>query len=213
MNLLDYSSVSYIAEGMLITFNFTMVSFFIGLVLGAFIALMKISKFKVLNYIAIFYVSLFRGTPVLVQLSIVYFALPLSLGFNINAYQAGIITFSLNSAAYICEILRMGINSICKGQFEAAQALNISYKDTMEKIVFPQAFKTSLPALVNEFVNLLKETAIISFVGVYDLMKRAQVVAAEKYIYMEPLLIAAGCYYFMVVAFSSLAKYIEKRVA
>jgi len=213
MNLLDYSSVSYIAEGMLITFNFTMVSFFIGLILGAFIALMKTSKFKVLNYIAIFYVSLFRGTPVLVQLSIVYFALPLSLGFKINAYQAGIITFSLNSAAYICEILRMGINSICKGQFEAAQALNISYKDTMGKIVFPQAFKTSLPALVNEFVNLLKETAIISFVGVYDLMKRAQVVAAEKYIYMEPLLIAAGCYYFMVVVFSSLAKYIEKRVA
>ncbi|MEQ9115425.1 MAG: amino acid ABC transporter permease [Rickettsiales bacterium] len=209
---LDLSSVSYIVQGIGVTLMYTLYSFLAGYCVAMMVVLMRISKLKILNYCAMFYVSIFRGTPVLVQLSIVYFGLPLSMGFKIDVFEAGIITFSLNSAAYIAEILRSGINSVCKGQLEAAKSLSISYRDTMGKIILPQALRVSLPGLVNEFVNLLKETAIISMIGGYDLMKRAQVVAAEKYIYMEPLLVAALCYYFMVMMFSTFAKYIERRV-
>lgn len=212
MSFLDFDSIKFISEGALVTLNFTVASFAIGFLIGVAIVLMKISKFKVLQLLASLYISVFRGTPVLVQLSIFYFAFPPLLGIKMTAYEAGIITFSFNSAAYVAEILRSGINSVNIGQFEAAKALNIPYTLAMRKIILPQAIRVALPSLVNEFVNLLKETAIVSFIGVYDLMKRSQVISAEKYIYFEPLLIAAICYYFMVAIFSSIAKYIEYRL-
>ncbi len=210
--MLDNSSIIYIAKGTLITFNFTIISFIIGFSLGALIVLAKVSRNKALSLFADFYISIFRGTPVLVQLSIFYFALPQIIGVKLNAYEAGIITFSMNSAAYVAEILRGGINSIDKGQFEAAKSLSLPYTLTMRRIIFPQVIKNVLPALVNEFVNLLKETSIVSFIGVHDLMKRAQQVSAEQYIYFEPLLIAAICYYVVVLIFSNIANLIEVRL-
>lgn len=212
INLLNIEEINFIVEGAKVTFNLTFYSFLIGLAFGVFIYELKISRYKILQILSTIYISVFRGTPVLVQLSIFYFALPLMLNIKINAFQAGILTFSLNSAAYIAEIIRSGVNSVNIGQFEAAKALNIPYGLMMGRIIFPQAFKVVLPSLVNEFVNLLKETAIISFIGVHDIMKRAQIISAEKYIYFEPLMIAAICYYIMVVIFSSIAKYIEYKL-
>jgi His/Glu/Gln/Arg/opine family amino acid ABC transporter permease subunit len=212
MNFLDLDSVLYIVEGVGITLKFTISAFILGILLAFILTMMKMSNWKILNIFSIFYISIFRGTPLLVQLSIFYFSIPGLIGYQISAFEAGIIAFSFNSAAYVSEILRLGLKSVDKGQYEAAKSLSIPYQLMMVKIIMPQALRISLPALANEFVNLLKETAIISVIGVPDLMRRAQVISSEKYIYFEPLLIAAICYYVIVVIFGSLAKYLEYRL-
>ena len=212
MNFLDLDSILYIVEGVGITLKFTISAFILGIFLAFILTMMKMSNWKILSIFSIFYISIFRGTPLLVQLSIFYFSIPGLTGYQISAFEAGIIAFSFNSAAYVSEILRLGLKSVDKGQYEAAKSLSIPYRLMMVKIIMPQALRISLPALANEFVNLLKETAIISVIGVPDLMRRAQVISSEKYIYFEPLLIAAICYYVIVVIFSSLAKYLEYRL-
>jgi len=207
-----FDSFVYISGGLLVTLEYTLVSVGIGLILGGLLALCKISHIGLLRKTAHVYTSIFRGTPVLVQLSLVYFALPGLTGYKIPVFLAGIITFSLNSGAYVCEIIRGGIGSVDKGQFEAAQAFGVPYWPMMTNIIFPQAFRNILPSIVNEVVNLLKETAIISVVGGADLMRRAQMVAAEEYSYFAPLLIAAGWYYVTVVILSAFAHKLEKRL-
>lgn len=206
------NSITYIASGIGVTLLYTLSGIFFGLILGCLLSLCKISNNKLLKYSASVYVSIFRGTPLLVQLSLIYFALPSLTGIKISVFLAGILAFSLNSAAYISEIIRAGIQSVDKGQFEAAYTLNIPYTKMMKDIILPQALTNILPALVNELVNLLKETAIISIIGGADLMRRAQTVAAEQYSYFGPLLTAAACYYILVLSFSSLATILERKM-
>ncbi len=206
------SSVVYIAGGIIVTLQYTLISVALGFILGALLALSKISHIKILNVIASTYISIFRGTPLLIQLSLIYFAIPTLTGYQMSVFVAGIIALSLNSAAYVSEIIRAGIGSIDRGQFEAAKALGVPYTSMMKDIILPQAFKNILPALVNEAVNLLKESAIISVIGGADLMRRAQTVAAEQYSYFGPLLIASAFYYILVVLFSYFAKILEKRL-
>jgi His/Glu/Gln/Arg/opine family amino acid ABC transporter permease subunit len=208
----DYNSIIYIIEGAWVTLQYTIISIILGLVISVVVSLCKISHIKILKWFGIVYVSIFRGTPLLVQLSIVYFVTPVVTDYNISVFEAGIIAFSLNSAAYITEIIRAGIEAVDKGQFEAAKALGLSYPLMMKDIVLPQALRNILPALANEVVNLLKETAIISVIGGADIMRRAQIISSEHYIYFGPLITAALCYYIMVVIFSSLAKYLEHRL-
>ncbi len=209
---MDYNSIIYIIEGAWVTLQYTIISIILGLVISVVVSLCKISHIKILKWFGIVYVSIFRGTPLLVQLSIVYFVTPVVTDYNISVFEAGIIAFSLNSAAYITEIIRAGIEAVDKGQFEAAKALGLSYPLMMKDIVLPQALRNILPALANEVVNLLKETAIISVIGGADIMRRAQIISSEHYIYFGPLITAALCYYIMVVIFSSLAKYLEHRL-
>lgn len=205
------SDALYIIEGSLVTLEYTLASVILGFLLGTVLALCKISRVTVLQYFASVYISIFRGTPLLLQLSIVYYIVPI-IGFNISIFGAGIIAFSLNSSAYVAEIIRGGINSIDKGQFESARALAIPYRLMMKDIILPQVFRNILPALVNEVVSLLKETAIISVIGGRDIMKRTQDVTAQTYGYFEPLIVAAICYYVLVLIFSSIAKYIEMKL-
>jgi len=205
------SSILYIIEGTLVTLEYTLISVVLGFLIGTIIALCKISRAAMLQYFASAYISIFRGTPLLVQLSIIYYVLP-QIGFNLSVFGAGIIAFSLNSSAYVAEIIRGGINSIDKGQFESARALAIPYSLMMKDIILPQVFRNILPSLVNEVVNLLKETAIISVIGGRDIMKRTQEVTAQSYTYFEPLITAAICYYVLVLVFSSIAKYIEMKM-
>jgi ABC-type amino acid transport system permease subunit len=148
----------------------------------------------------------------LVQLSLIFFATPQLIGYPISAFEAGVIAFSLNSAAYSSEIIRAGIGAIDKGQWDAAKVLGIPYKVTLWKIILPQALRNILPALVNEMVNLLKESALVSIIGETDLLRRAQVVASEKFLYFEPLLIAALLYFLMVMIISFFAKKLEKKL-
>lgn len=205
-------SLPYILEGTLVTLKYTGVSIFFGFLLGILIALMKLSSVKPFSFFAKAYISLFRGTPLLVQLSLIYYATPQLFGYKITAFEAGVLTFSLNSGAYVSEIIRSGILAVDKGQFEASDALGLSYMLSMKDIILPQAIKNILPALVNEFVNLLKESALVSVIGEYDLLRRANIVAAEKFIYFEPLLLVAAIYYVLVITLSAFATQLEKRL-
>lgn len=206
------ASIKYISGGIIVTLEYTLISVALGLILGSLLALSKLSSNRFLQIFATSYVSIFRGTPLLIQLSLVYFAVPTIIHYQMSVFEAGIIAFSLNSAAYVCEIIRAGIESIDKGQFEASKALGIPYSAMMKDIIFPQAIKNILPALVNEVINLLKETAIISVIGGADLMARAQIVVAEKYSYFIPLLIASVYYYILVEILSYFAKILERKL-
>ena len=205
-------AIPTILEGVVVTLKFTLTSLACGLPLGIILAFTKISPYRPLQFIATVYTSIFRGTPLLVQLGLIYFATPQLTGYTISAFEAGVLTFSLNSAAYSSEIIRAGIQSIDIGQWEAGQMLGLSYRQTLIGIIMPQAVRNILPALVNEMVDLLKESALVSTIGEADLLRQAQKVASEKYLYFEPLLIAAICYYLMVMVISTTSKYLEKRM-
>lgn len=211
----DFSAVCphlvFILTGLEVTLKFTFCSLACGLPLGIFLALSKISNQSILNYFGRIYTSIFRGTPLLVQLGLIYFAFPQLTGVTLSAFEAGVLTFSLNSAAYSSEIIRAGIQAIDKGQWEAAQLLGLTHSQTLWGIIFPQAVRNILPALVNEIIDLLKESALVSTIGEADLLRRAQIVAAENYTYFEPLLTAALGYYILVMGISFMAKYLEKK--
>lgn len=207
------SYAPYIIAGAWVTLQYTFLAVGFGFIIAIVLSLCRLSGSKVLKGFAKVYISVIRGTPVLVQLSIVYFALPQLIGLELSVFTSGVVAFALNSGAYLSESIRAGIQSVGKGQIEAAQALGVSKVDQYRDIILPQAIKNILPALVNEIVNMLKESAIIATIGGADLMRRAQVVAAEKYTYLEPLLIAAGCYYVLVVIFTILASRLEKRMS
>ena len=203
--------IPFILEGVVVTFNFTFMSLLCGLPLGILLALAKISN-PILRWFGEIYTSVFRGTPLLVQLFIFYFATPQITGYTISTFEAGVLTFSLNSAAYSSEIIRAGIQAIERGQWDAAKVLGLSYSQTLLTIILPQAVRNILPALVNEIVDLLKESALISTLGEADLLRRSQIVASEKYLFFEPLLIAAVGYYVMVMVISLLAKVLERKL-
>ncbi|WP_209123142.1 amino acid ABC transporter permease [Alkalihalobacillus sp. BA299] len=205
-------SIPFIMGGIWVTLKFVSVSLIIGLLLGTMLAVLKIGKIRFLIILSDIYTSIFRGTPLILQLSIIYFATPQLIDYNISAYEAGVLTFGLNSAAYISEIIRAGIQAVDKGQKEAAEALGIPYNQMMVKIILPQAFRNILPALFNEFITLTKESAIVSVIGVMDILRRSQVVASNTFAYFEPLLIAGLIYYILVMGLTLLGKLIERRL-
>jgi His/Glu/Gln/Arg/opine family amino acid ABC transporter permease subunit len=214
MNL-DFSrvwgSIPFILQGIPVTLQYTGLSVLFGFIWGVGLSLLKISEIKPLDYFAQIYTSLFRGVPLILILSLVYFATPQLTGFQITALQAGVITFSLNSGAYVSETIRAGILSVDKGQKEAAMSLGIPYLLYMWDIIMPQALKNILPALVNESINVLKDTALISTLGnVQDILRSAQIVGAEKYVYFEPLMIAGAIYYVLVMTLTFGASALEK---
>lgn len=207
-----WPSVPYIIGGVFVTLQYTILSVFFGLILGTFLAMATMSSYRSLSWFSNAYMSVFRGTPLLVQLILVYHATPELTGYKISAFEAGIIAFSLNSAAYVSEIIRAGIQAVNKGQMEAALSLGLKYRYAMQHIIMPQAIKNILPALVNEVINLLKESSLISVLGEADILRRANIVAAEKFIYFEPLIVAGLLYYLLVMVLSVIANQLEKRI-
>ncbi|UVI30062.1 ABC transporter substrate-binding protein/permease [Paenibacillus spongiae] len=214
--VIDFSMLEgyagYLLRGIYITLLFTFVSALFGFVWGAILSLFKISSIKPLQWFATFYTSVFRGTPLLLQLVLIYYATPQVLGYDIPALQAAGLAFGLNSAAYLSETIRGGILAVDKGQREAAMALGIPYGTMMISIIFPQAIKNILPALVNECVALVKESSLISVIGVADLMRRANVVQADTGRALEPLLFIGAIYYVLVLVLTSLARLLERRM-
>lgn len=206
-------SIPYILKGIGVTIQIVLFATIIGLVLGILLALCKIGKIAVLRWFAAFYTSIFRGTPLILQLMIIYFAIPQLFDIQIDAMPAAIIAFGLNSAAYISEIIRAGINAVDKGQMEASVALGIPYSKMMKDIIIPQAMKNILPSLMNEFITLNKESAIVTSIGAADIMRRATIVGADTYRYLEALLFAGLIYYLMTIVFSFLGKKLEKRMS
>lgn len=206
-----WPSLPYILEGVTVTLSYTVISLILGMIWGGILALFKVSSIKSFRFFAQGYTSIFRGTPLILQLSLIYYAMPQLIGYNITPWEAGILTFSLNSGAYVSEILKAGIQTIDRGQQEAALSLGVSYFHMMKDIIFPQAIRNVLPALINEAIDLLKESALVSVIGGADILRRANIVASEKYLYFEPLLIAGVIYYILVMLLSQGAKAIEGR--
>ncbi len=215
MNL-DFSavvpSIPYIMQGIWVTLQYTLLSAFFGFIWGTILALFKISSVKPLKWFGIAYTSIFRGTPLILQLSIIYFGIPQLTGYKITALEAGVLTFTLNSGAYISETIRAGILAVDKGQREAAMSLGVPYRRMMLDIILPQALKNILPALVNESIALLKESALVSTIGAADLMRRSTVVGAETYKFFEPMLIVGLIYYIMVMILTGFARLLERRL-
>jgi arginine/lysine/histidine transporter system substrate-binding protein len=205
-------SIPFILRGIAVTLKFTAISTILGLIWGTLLALFKISQVPPLVWFARIYTSVFRGTPMLLQIAIVYYATPQLTGYNISALLAGVMTFTLNSGAYISETIRAGILAVDKGQQEAALCLGIPYPQMMLDLILPQALKNILPALVNETIALLKNSSLVATIGVTDLFRRAQIVGAEKYLYFEPLLFAGAIYYIMVAILTWSGHLLERRL-
>ena len=215
MNL-DFSAVlpsfPYILKGVWVTLQIAFFAGIFGFVFGIILSLFKISHIKILNWIADLYTSIFRGTPLVLQLMIIYFGSPQVLGYQIEPINAAILSFGLNSTAYISEIIRGGIQGVDKGQSEAAMALGVPYRPMMLNIVFPQALKNILPSLMNEFITLTKESAIVTTIGVMDIMRRAYQVGSDQFRFIEPLILAGIIYYVLVMLLTLLGKAVERRM-
>lgn len=190
-----------------------LMSFFgliLGFIIGLVMAFMKLSKYRLPRWIANIYIDIIRGTPTMVQLFIIYFLVFATV--NIDRRVVGIIAFGINSGAYVAEIIRGGILSIDKGQVEAGRSLGMSNFQTMRRIVFPQAIKNVFPALGNEFIVLVKETAIIGYIAKLDFMAAALKVQSLTYSYFVPLLSVAVGYYVIVKILTFILNRIEKRL-
>lgn len=199
-----------ILNGLKVTLLVTFCSIILGAVLGVCTTLMKMSDRWYLNWPAHIYVSVIRGTPIVVQLVILYFIVLASL--DVDKITAAIIAFGLNSGAYISEIIRAGIQAVDKGQMEAARSLGLSQGQAMRSVVLPQAIKNILPALGNEFIVLLKETAVIGFIGGVDLMRAGEIIRSRTFEDVVPLFTCAIIYLVLTYSFTLLLGQFEKRL-
>ena len=200
----------FILEGLWVVLGLSLVSAFIGVAIGLVCAFLK--KKKIIGTFLSFYIDFFRGTLVFVQLYFVYFGLPALMGLAVDKWWVSIIVFGLNSGAYLAEIMRAGIEGIDKGQIEAAKALGVMQKDIIKDIILPQAIRSILPAIINEFIALTKETSVVSVLGINDLMKRYSFVVAKTYSPFEPLLMIMVTYYILNKILSFIGSMIERKL-
>lgn len=203
---------SFFLKGIKITILISLIGVALGSILGSFVALMKLSKIKIISWIASIYIEILRGTPMLVQVFIVFFGITAALGLDISALVCGTIALVINSSAYIAEIIRAGINAVDKGQMEAARSLGLNYRQTMKSVIMPQAIKNILPALGNEFVTLIKESSIVSTIGVGEIMFNAQVVQGISFDPFTPLIVAAALYFVLTFVLTRIMNMIEGRL-
>lgn len=205
----------YLVNGLGVTIQVTLLAVTIGIVLGFLVAIVrstadKTGKLKILNGVCKVYLTIIRGTPVVVQLLIIYFVIFSSV--NIDKVLAAVIAFGLNSGAYVAEIVRSGIMSIDQGQFEAGRSLGFNYVQTMWYIIIPQAFKNVLPALANEFIVLLKETSVSGYIALQDLTKGGDIIRSRTYDPFFPLIAVALIYLVIVMGLSALVTRLERRL-
>lgn len=204
-----------VLEGLKNTLLIAVIGLIIGIILGTLIATVRVvPKYKVLprvlNGICSFYVGLLRGTPMVVQLLVFYYVLLPIMGIKMTGVQVSMMVFGLNSAAYISEIMRSGIMSVDAGQLEAGRAVGLSFSVSMVKIVIPQAIKNILPTLGNEFIALIKETSVVSFVGAADLYVAFNYIGSNSYEFMVPYLVMAIIYILIVLLISGGIKLMER---
>ncbi|WP_220740882.1 amino acid ABC transporter permease [Leuconostoc miyukkimchii] len=209
--ILDYAP--YFMRGLLYTLGFSISGIIFGTILGLVIALGRMSNIPFISVIFKLYISLFRGTPLFVQILIINFGVvPVIVGHS-NPYIAGTLALSLNAAAYIAETFRSGIQSIDNGQTEAARTLNLSSFDTMRFIIMPQAIKVVIPPLGNEFISLIKDSSLISAISAPEITYWAQAMNAQYYIVWTPYLTVAVLYLILTLTASRLMGILERRMA
>ena len=209
---------TFVLEGLRNTALIAVFGLMIGIVIGTLIATVRIlPKYKLfpraLDAVCSVYVGFFRGTPIVVQLLLAYYVLLPLLGLNYPAVWVCVAVFGLNSGAYVSEIMRGGIQSVDKGQLEAGRAVGLSFGTSMLRIVIPQAVKNILPTLGNEFISLIKETSVVSFVSAVDIYKAFNIIATNSYEYVVPYLAMAVVYIVMVALISLLIKLMERRLS
>lgn len=207
-----WSSFPYLLVGARATVVLTTVSVSAGIVLGTVLALMRLSRFRVLSRLASAYIDIFRGTPLLAQILFVFYGLPQILGFPLSSLMAGLLALSLNSGAYVAEIVRAGIQSVEKGQIEAAQSTGMTYGQTMRYIVLPQAFRRIIPPLGNEFIAMLKDSSLVSVIAMEELMRRGQLLGSRTFRYFEVLLAVTVMYLVLTKTVSYLVGWLERRL-
>ncbi|MCL6456465.1 MAG: amino acid ABC transporter permease [Gorillibacterium sp.] len=207
-----FKYAGYFARGAGVTIYLSFFTVLFGTFLGFILALMKLSPIKPLKWFASGYVEFIRGTPLLVQVLIIYYGLPMFTPWDLPDKVAGILALSINSAAYMAEIFRAGIENIDKGQTEAARSLGMSKSLTMRLIILPQAIKNILPALGNEFIVVIKESSIVMFIGISELMYNAQIVKSKTFQAFEPFFFAALVYFVITFSLSRLLARFERRL-
>ncbi|TBU97551.1 cystine ABC transporter permease [Phytopseudomonas dryadis] len=208
---LALDSAPFLLKGAFYTVVLSLGGMFFGLLLGFALALMRLSPLKLLSWTSRIYVSFFRGTPLLVQLFMIYYGLP-QLGIQLEPLPAALIGFSLNMAAYVSEILRAAIASIDRGQWEAAASIGMSKTQTMVRAILPQAARTALPPLGNSFISLVKDTALAATIQVPELFRQAQLITARTFEIFTMYLAAALIYWLLATVLAHLQSRLEERV-
>jgi His/Glu/Gln/Arg/opine family amino acid ABC transporter permease subunit len=204
----------YLLEGVKNTLILTFIAVLMGTILGSLVAMLKMSKFKLVRFIASVYIEIIRGTPILLQIYVFYFILPeLFPLLNFTSFTWVAISLCVNSAAYVSEVIRSGIQAVDKGQTEAARSLGMSQAQTMLRIILPQAVRNILPALGNEFIMILKETSLASTFFIGDLMTAHKIVAGATYLQLESLFIVGTIYLCITFPLSKLVGWFEKKMA
>lgn len=215
LNFIDDDRWRYLFDGLWVTLAITLGAAVIGIIIGFLVAAIRTSydktgKLKVLNAICKFYLTITRGTPMLVQLLIIYFVILAPL--QLNSVVVAIVAFGINSGAYVAEIVRSGIMSIDSGQFEASRSLGMTYGQTMVNVILPQAFKNILPALLNEIIALLKETSIAGYIAIQDLTKGGYIILGRTFSAFMPLIAVALIYLVLVLGMTKFTSIIERRL-
>lgn len=200
----------YLLQGLWITLKLTLITMVTSFAFGLIVALFRVSKNKFLRLISKVYVDIFRGTPLLIQLILIFYALP-DLGIMFDRYSAGIVALTLNNGAYVAEIFRGGIESLPKGQMEAARSLGLTRIQAMIKVIIPQAFKSVLPALTNSIVALLKDTSLVSVIGVEELLKQGRQLQTWQ-ANSTPLMFVAILYLVAILPLIYLVSKLERRL-
>ena len=210
-------------DGTIVTIVLSLTTVLLGSLIGLFVVMMKISENKMLKGIANLYTNIIRGTPMLLQLFLWLYGLPmigitfsgiafLGSTYGSREFITAVVALGINSGAYVSEVLRGGLEAVDKGQIEAGRALGLSKSETMFSIVIPQAIRTVLPGLGNEFITMIKESSIVSTVGVFDVMYTSNIVKASTYSIFEPLIVVGVIYFILTYSLSYLMKKLEKRL-
>lgn len=215
---ITYEGYKSVLDGLKTTLVIAVCGLIIGILIGALIAAVKVIPNKgvpttILAVVGNIYVGFFRGTPIVVQLLLGYYVLLPALGITMDTLAVAIIIYGMNSGAYVAEIMRSGIQSVDGGQLEAARALGLSFPRSMLRVVIPQAIKNILPTLGNEFIVLIKETSVVSFISIVDLTEAFTSIGAANYEYIIPYLTLAAVYLVLVIMITLVIRLIERRMA
>lgn len=204
------AAMPYLIRGAVVTLEIAALASILGFFGGTILGFLHNSKNSLISWLVTGYVTLLRGTPMLIQISCAYYLLP-AIGINVGAFTTAVIAIGLNSAAYISQIMRSGIGSVAKGQIEAAQVLGLSHSQTMYYVIFPQAIRLVIPALLNEFITLIKDSSLASTIGVVELFKEGTIIMSRTYIYMPIYLGIALIYLFLTSTLTLLISLVNKR--
>jgi glutamine transport system permease protein len=205
------NALPYLMEGLQVTLYIFVIAIILGFIIGLIVALLRLAPMKILNWIAKFFVDAIRGTPFIVQLFFIYFGLN-SLGFfSMDNTTAGIVTVAINAGAYFSEIIRAGIQSIDRGQTEAARSLGLNATQNMRYIILPQAFRRMLPTITNQAIISLKDTSLLSVIGIADLTQEGRIQASQTFEAFTIYLTLGVIYFIVIYLLSTLASFVERK--